>query len=87
MIDALTACRHSYVYPRGSYHKGARGIDTIDTTFNKKRREKYIEKVFRKPPSLLSIFRWVLGKNKFRRFLEGGYIVFKCVQKFICSRR
>jgi hypothetical protein len=77
MIDTLTLRRHITVYPRGFYHKGARGIDTIDTTFNKKRREEYIEKVFGNLLSFLSIFRWVLGKNRFKGLKEGAYIAFK----------
>ena len=36
MIDTLTACRQITVYLSALCHKGERGIDTIDTTFNKK---------------------------------------------------
>jgi 2-keto-3-deoxy-6-phosphogluconate aldolase len=54
MIDALTACGRSPVYLKAFHHKEARGIDTIDITFNKKRREEYIEKVFENLLSHLS---------------------------------
>ena len=84
MIDTLTACRQITVYLGALYHKGGRGIDTIDITFNKKRREEYIEKVFENLLSFLSIFRWVLGKNKFKSLLEGVYIVFGYVKKVKC---
>ena len=84
MIDTLTACRQINVYLNGFYHKGGRGVDTIDTTFNKKRREEYIEKVFENLLSFLSIFRWVLDKKKFKGLLEGVYIVFGYVKKIKC---
>jgi hypothetical protein len=84
MIDTLTACRQINVYLNGFYHKGGRGVDTIDTTFNKKRREEYIEKVFENLLSFLSIFRWVLDKKKFKGLLEGDYIVFGYVKKIKC---
>ncbi|APB98376.1 hypothetical protein A4F89_02990 [Polynucleobacter asymbioticus] len=84
MIDTLTACRQITVYLSALCHKGARRIYTIDTTFNKKRREEYIEKVFENLLSFLSIFRWVLGKYKFKRLLEGVYIVFGHVKKIKC---
>ena len=84
MIDTLTASRQITVYLSALYHKGGRGIDTIDTTFNKKRKEEYIEKVFGNLLSFLSIFRWVLDKNKFKSLLEGVYIVFRCVRKIKC---
>lgn len=84
MIDTLTACRQITVYLDGHYHKGEGGIDTIDITFNKKRKEEYIEKVFENLLSFLSIFRWVLVKNKFKGLLEGVYIVFKYVKKIKC---
>jgi hypothetical protein len=84
MIDTMTACRQITVYLSSFYHKGEGGIDTIDITFNKKRREEYIEKVFGKLLSFLSIFRWVLVKNKFKGLLEGGYIVFGYVKKIKC---
>ena len=84
MIDILTACRQITVYLDAFYHKGGRGIDTIDTTFNKKRREEYIEKVFENLLSFLSIFRWVLDKKKFNVLLEGVYIVFRYVKKMKC---
>lgn len=71
MIDTMTACRQITVSLSSFYHMGKGGIDTIDITFNKKRREKYIEKVFGKLLSFLSIFRWVLVKNKFKSLLEG----------------
>ena len=84
MIDTMTACRQITVYLSAFCHKGGRGIDTIDITFNKKRREEYIEKVFRKLLSFLSIFRWVLDKKKFKGLLEGVYIVFRYVKKIKC---
>ena len=84
MIDTLTACRQITVYLSTLCHKGARRIDTIDTTFNKKRREEYIEKVFENLLSFLSIFRWVLDKKKFKGVLEGVYIVFGYVKKVKC---
>ena len=84
MIDAMTVCRQITVYLGGLYHKGEGGIDTIDITFNKKRREEYIEKVFENLLSFLSIFRWVLDKKKFNCLLEGVYIVFEYVKKIEC---
>jgi hypothetical protein len=84
MIDTLTECRQITVYLCAFCHKGGRGIDTIDTTFNKKRREEYIEKVFENLLSFLSIFRWVLDKKKFKGLLEGVYIVFGYVKKIKC---
>jgi hypothetical protein len=84
MIDTMTVCRQISVYLGGPYHKGERVIDTIDITFNKKRREEYIEKVFENLLSFLSIFRWVLDKKKFKGLLEGVYIVFGYVKKLKC---
>ncbi len=84
MIDVMTACRQITVYLDAFYHKRGWGIDTMDTTFNKKRREEYIEKVFENLLSFLSIFRWVLDKKKFNRLLEGVYIVFGYVKKIEC---
>jgi hypothetical protein len=40
MIDALTASRQITVYLEAFHHKGARGIDTIDITFNKKKKRR-----------------------------------------------
>ena len=84
MIDTMTVCRQISVYLGSPYHKGERVIDTIDITFNKKRREEYIEKVFENLLSFLSIFRWVLDKKKFKGLLEGVYIVFGYVKKIKC---
>jgi hypothetical protein len=84
MIDAMTACRQITVYLGALYHLGGGGIDTIDSTFNKKGREEYIEKVFENLLSFLSIFRWVLDKKKFNGLLEGVYIVFGYVKRIKC---
>jgi len=46
MIDTMTACRQITVYLNSFYHMGEGGIDTIDITFNKKKKRRIYRESF-----------------------------------------